>query len=133
MRLTVDALVINERDEIVLVKRKHPPYEGQWALPGGFVEENETVENALIREMREELDIDVSKSYDLVGVYSEPDRDPRGRTVTLAFICWVDRNVQPNAGDDAGEAKFFDWNDVYNMNLAFDHDRIFIENIRKAF
>ncbi|MBU4406392.1 MAG: NUDIX hydrolase, partial [Candidatus Altiarchaeota archaeon] len=86
-RLTVDAVILDrEKNSIVLVKRGIYPFEGMWALPGGFVEYKETVENATIREAKEEtgLDIEIER---MVGVYSDPERDPRGHTVAVTFLC----------------------------------------------
>ena len=120
-RLTVDAVILDrERKSIVLIKRKAYPFEGMWALPGGFVQYKETVENATIREAKEEtgLDIEIER---LVGVYSDPERDPRGHTVAVAFLC---RRVggELNAGDDAAEAKEFKLEELPEM--AFDHRKM---------
>jgi 8-oxo-dGTP diphosphatase len=116
--LTVDALIIYE-EKIVLIKRKNLPYEGMFALPGGFVDIGETVEEAVVREAKEEtnLDIDIVR---LLGVYSDPKRDPRGHTVSVCFI--AEGHGDLKAGDDAGDVGLFD---IYNMpELAFDHKKI---------
>jgi len=120
-RLTVDAVILSrERKSIVLIKRGISPFEGMWALPGGFVQYKETVENATIREAKEEtgLDIEIER---LVGVYSDPERDPRGHTVAVTFLC---RRVggELNAGDDAAEAKEFKLEELPEM--AFDHRKM---------
>ncbi|MBU4265611.1 MAG: NUDIX hydrolase [Candidatus Altiarchaeales archaeon] len=120
-RLTVDAVILDrEKNSIVLVKRGIYPFEGMWALPGGFVEYKETVENATIREAKEEtgLDIEIER---MVGVYSDPERDPRGHTVAVTFLC---RRVggELNAGDDAAEAKEFKIKEMPEM--AFDHRKM---------
>ena len=100
---TVDAVII-ERGSILLVKRRIDPYRGLWAIPGGFVEEGETVEQAAAREAFEETGVRI-KIKKLVGVYSDPKRDPRG-TVSVAFIAKA-LSKEANGGDDAEEAKWF--------------------------
>ncbi|MGI8650210.1 MAG: NUDIX domain-containing protein, partial [Rubrobacter sp.] len=79
-KLTVD-IVLPQSGGVVLIRRRNEPFEGQWCLPGGFVEVGESVEAAAVREMREETGLDV-KLERLVGVYSDPERDPRGHSVT---------------------------------------------------
>jgi 8-oxo-dGTP diphosphatase len=116
--LTVDALIIYE-EKIVLIKRINPPYENMFALPGGFVEIGETVETAVVREAKEETGLDV-EIIRLLGVYSDPKRDPRGHTVSVCFI--VEGSGKLKAGDDAKDAELFD---IYNVpELAFDHNKI---------
>ncbi len=120
-RLTVDAIILNrKRDSIVLIKRKAYPFIGTWALPGGFVEFKETVEKAAIREANEEtgLNIEIER---LVGVYSDPERDPRGHTVTVAFLCHR-ISGELIAADDASEAREFKLNNLPKM--AFDHRKM---------
>ena len=117
--LTVDALIFRG-DKLVLIKRKNPPFRGMWALPGGFVDVGETVEDACIREAREETGLAV-KLQDLVGVYSQPDRDPRGHTVSIAYKCTIDSG-ELEAADDAAEAGYFKLNKL--PSLAFDHREI---------
>ena len=85
--LTVDAVILyNNKKDIVLIKRKNPPFKNGYALPGGFVDVGETVEDACIREALEETNIKV-KIIKLIGVFSDPKRDPRGHTVSVAFLC----------------------------------------------
>ncbi|MEM1874937.1 MAG: NUDIX hydrolase, partial [Candidatus Hadarchaeales archaeon] len=86
-RLAVDA-VIKAKNGIVLVRRKNPPFRGKWALPGGFVKYGEKVEEALTREVKEEtgLEVEIEK---LLGVYSDPSRDPRGHVVSICFLAKV--------------------------------------------
>jgi len=81
--LTVDGILI-KNGSILLIQRKHSPFQGTWALPGGFVEYGEKTENAMIREMSEETGLKI-KICALLGVYSDPHRDPRGHTVTVAI------------------------------------------------
>ena len=120
--LTTDCIIF-KGDAVVLIRRKYPPFQGSYALPGGFVEEGETVEAACAREANEETGLDV-KNLELVGVYSDPGRDPRGRTVSFAFLAEADlANLQ--AGDDAAEAMLVDnWQDE---EIAFDHKKILLD------
>ncbi|WP_054840170.1 NUDIX domain-containing protein [Thermococcus sp. JCM 11816] len=116
--LTVDAVIVYNNG-IVLIKRKNEPFKDHYALPGGFVEYGETVEEALLREVKEETGLDV-KPVKLVGVYSRPDRDPRGHTVTVAFLC-IGGEGELKAGDDAKEVFVFPIEEALNLPLAFDH------------
>ncbi len=117
--LTVDCVVF-KNDSIVLIKRKNPPFRGQYALPGGFVDEGETAESACIREAREETGLEVS-NLTVIGAYSNPGRDPRGRTVSIAFMAEADLS-KLKAGDDAAEAELVkNWQD---HQIAFDHRKI---------
>ncbi len=86
--VAVDIFAINEKNEFVLVKRKNDPFKGYWALPGGFVEYGETVEHAATREMREETGLEIC-ILDIVGVYSDPNRDPRGHVISIAFLARI--------------------------------------------
>jgi len=118
--LTTDCIVFSKSGAAVLIRRKNPPFQGQYALPGGFVDENETVETACVREAKEETNLEL-KNLRLVGVYSSPDRDPRGRTVSAAFLAEADLS-HLQAGDDAAEAELVcNWEDE---ELAFDHAQI---------
>ena len=118
-KLMVDVVVPSEAGRILLIRRASDPYEGQWALPGGFVEVGETLEEAAVREAGEEtgLTVDIVR---LVGVYSDPDRDPRGHNVSCAYLA-RNREGEPSAASDAAEVSFLDPSTV---ELAFDHDRI---------
>ncbi|WP_297499128.1 NUDIX hydrolase [Thermococcus sp.] len=118
--LTVDGVIIHDNG-VVLIKRRHEPFKGKYALPGGFVEYGETVEEALKREMKEETGLDVIP-LKLVGVYSRPDRDPRGHTVTVAFLCIGKGSLK--AGDDAKKVEVFPIEEALRMELAFDHSEI---------
>ncbi len=117
-KLTVDIIVPTEGG-IILIQRKNDPFKGEWALPGGFVDIGETVEAAAVREMKEETGLDV-ELVRLVGVYSEPSRDPRGHNVSVAFLANV-VGGELAADTDADEAEALDPN---SMDLAFDHRRI---------
>ena len=121
---TVDAVII-EKGSILLVKRRFDPYKGLWAIPGGFVEEGETVEQAAEREAFEETGVRIGLTK-LVGVYSDPKRDPRG-TVSVAFIAKA-LSKDAKGGDDAEEAKWFKLSEI--PPLAFDHAKI-INDVRR--
>ncbi|MCC7553872.1 MAG: NUDIX hydrolase [Methanobacteriaceae archaeon] len=120
--ITVDIIIFNEDKEFILIKRKNDPYKDYWAIPGGFIDYGETVENAAIREAKEETNIDI-KLKNILGVYSEKNRDPRGHTVTIVFL--ANGNIEKmKANSDAKEINIFSFNDIKNMKLAFDHTKI---------
>ncbi len=120
--LTVD-IIIQVDGGVVLVERKNDPFRGCWALPGGFVEYGETVEEAARREAEEETGLKVSLR-ELVGVYSDPDRDPRGHTVSVCFLAdKAGGELRP--ATDAADVKVF--KEVPSSNLAFDHEKILKE------
>lgn len=112
-------VVIPSEEGIVLIRRASDPFEGQWALPGGFVEVGETVEEAAAREAAEETGLAVELAG-LVGVYSDPDRDPRGHNISIAFLARV-VGGDLTAATDAAEVAVLDPDSV---DLAFDHRRI---------
>ncbi|MDD6087723.1 MAG: NUDIX hydrolase [Desulfovibrionaceae bacterium] len=115
---TVDIVIIN-RNSVVLVRRSNPPYGS--ALPGGFVDEGETVEHAARREALEETGLEVRLTA-LLGVYSDPSRDPRKHTMSTVFLAETDHPEKICAGDDAAAASFVPFNEL--PQLAFDHARI---------
>ncbi|HME51095.1 MAG TPA: NUDIX hydrolase [Candidatus Lokiarchaeia archaeon] len=121
-RIAADALIVDNPEKpskIVLITRKNPPYQGDYALPGGFLEPDETVETCCIREAKEETSLDVER-ISIVGVYSDPNRDPRGRTVSVTYLCnTVGGSVE--GSDDASSAQWVSLDDVKDMTLAFDH------------
>ena len=106
--LTTDCVVFDARGYVLLIRRKHEPFKGSYALPGGFVDVGETVEDGCRRELKEETGLEVG-ALQLVGVYSDPDRDPRGHTCSIAYLARVGR-AEPQAGDDAAAAEWVaDW------------------------
>ena len=111
-RLTTDGAILKD-GEILLIKRKNEPFKGKWALPGGFVEYGEKVEDAVIREINEETGL-VTKIKEIIGIYSDPNRDPRGHTVTIVFLLDV-LSGKIHAKDDADEAKFFALNNLPDL------------------
>jgi len=122
--LTVDAIIVMPENKLVLIKRKNPPYQGQYALPGGFVNIGETTEDACKREALEETNVNV-KIVKLIGVYSDPKRDPRGHTVSIAYLCKpVSKKEKPKAQDDAANLELIPLKEVESLDLAFDHKKI---------
>jgi 8-oxo-dGTP diphosphatase len=119
--LTVDTIIIDD-GKVVLIKRLNEPYKDHWAIPGGFVEYGEKVEDAAIREAKEETGLDI-ELIKLVGVYSDPNRDPRGHTVTVAFTSKI-TGGKLKSDSDAKDAKFIDIESISDMDLAFDHKKI---------
>lgn len=123
---TVDIVCENTDNEILLIKRKNEPI--GWALPGGFIDYGESAENAAVRELKEETALNI-KSQDLllIGVFSDPKRDPRLHTLSVAYA--VSSNGLISANDDAVEARFFSVEKL--PNLVFDHDKIIDEFLKK--
>ena len=117
--LTVDAVWLRD-GRALLVRRGRPPFRGRWAFPGGFVEYREKVEDAVVRELREETGLG-ARPIAIVGVYSGPDRDPRQPTTSVAYLM-RGRGGAPRGGDDAAEARWVPFPQA--RSLAFDHDRI---------
>jgi len=126
--LTVDAIILVD-GKLLLIQRGQDPFKGSYALPGGFVEYGESVEEAVEREVKEETGLD-AEVRELVGVYSAPDRDPRGHTVSVVFyLTYI--GGQPEAGDDASGVKFFEPDKL--PELAFDHSRIIEDFLRDIY
>ncbi|MBU0496496.1 MAG: NUDIX hydrolase [Candidatus Thermoplasmatota archaeon] len=125
-KVTVDAVLLKD-SSVLLVKRRYPPFEGYWALPGGFVEYGETTETAVLREMVEETGLQVRVER-LIGVYSNPTRDPRGHTISVVYKV-IYKSGELIAGDDAAAVKYF--NAMQLPPLAFDHEKI-LSDIQKV-
>jgi len=124
--LAVDCVVLDRENRVLFIRRGNQPFRGQYALPGGFVDVGESVEDACRRELMEETGVKLGK-LTLVGVFSDPARDPRGHTVSVAFLSRV-RSTKAVAGDDAASV---DW--VANwqrQDLAFDHKKILRQAMR---
>jgi len=125
--LMVDA-IIEKEEEIVLVKRKSNPFKGMLALPGGHVEYGETIEEAVRREIKEETSLDI-ELIDILGVYSDPKRDPRYHSVSVVFVARpIGGRIE--ARSDAKEAKWFKIYEVNSDELAFDHGKIFKDYLK---
>lgn len=117
--VTVDVLVINNlTNEILLIKRLNEPFKDCWALPGGFVDENEDLEQAARRELFEETNIETGKMIQ-IGAFGKPNRDPRGHMISVAYQTNLIDNQILKAKDDAKEVKWFSVNNL--PELAFDH------------
>jgi len=137
--VTVDTAVFSPQGDrlfVLLIQRKHAPFEGAWALPGGFVDENEPLEHAAHRELREETGL-TGLTLEQVGAFGDPGRDPRGHTVSVAFVTEADQaSVKPEAGDDAAKVAWHEWStlrlarddaaEAGKVPLAFDHDRVLL-------
>ncbi|MCM8570193.1 NUDIX hydrolase [Gramella jeungdoensis] len=124
--ITVDSVVfckVNNKFKVLLIQRKNDPFKDQWALPGGFVEEGEDLETAAKRELQEETGVKV-ESMEQVQAFGKPGRDPRGRTISIAFLSRIFCEEDLTPSDDAKDAKWFAIEKLHNMDLAFDHDEI---------
>ena len=133
--VTADIAVFRITDgvpELLLIKRGGHPFLGSWALPGGFANKNEPLEKTAARELMEETGI-TNAQLELIGVYSEPGRDPRGWTVSAAYAAMLPEGAAAAAGDDAADAQWFSLERVTDGSyclsgqagrLAFDHDQI---------
>ncbi len=127
--VTVDC-VLFKFNSVLLIKRKFSPFKNFFALPGGFVDVGETVEEACVREMKEETSINLKvNDLKLVGIYSNPRRDPRRSTISISFYSEINKIISPKAGDDAIFAEFKEnWQ---KEKLAFDHKIIIKDSISK--
>lgn len=121
IRYTADVVALTAAGDVLLIERDWPPYQGAWALPGGHVDPGETSRQASVRELAEETGVHVAAG-DLrqIGVFDEPDRDPRGRYVTVAYMVVVPVDTPIIAGDDARAACWWPLDDL-PTRLAFDH------------
>lgn len=137
--LTVDLVILTLRSSalhILLIRRGIDPFQGQWALPGGFIADaGEDVFDAACRELQEEADLDAGDLHlEQLGAYAHPDRDPRGRIVSVAYLAIAPRLPEPEAGTDASAAA---WHPVEEFAsgrspLAFDHHRILSDGLERA-
>lgn len=122
IQLTADIVCIRD-GHILTIERGWPPHQGQPALPGGFVDPGETSRNAAARELLEETGVRVDPdTLTLIGVYDTPDRDPRGRYVSVAYQATVPTHTTAQAGDDAAAVQWVPLTDP--GHLAFDHNQI---------
>lgn len=127
--ITADSVLFAEQDGqifVLLIQRGNDPYKGCWAFPGGFLNMDETVARCAERELEEETGI-VMSGMQLVGIYSDVERDPRGRVITAAYTA-ITTMPQATAADDAADAKWWPINDL--PHLAFDHETILNDAIK---
>ena len=126
--VTGDCIVITKEAnaKVLLIQRGDEPYKGCWAFPGGFMNMDETTEQCAIRELEEETGLKV-KDVHQIGAYSKVDRDPRGRTITVAYLAIIDKPISVVGQDDAAKAEW--WPISALPQLAFDHDEIMADAI----
>lgn len=137
INVTVDVvvLIIDEGElRALMVRRAGPPYQGRWALPGGFVEVDEDLETAARRELMEETGVNADEvRIEQLATYGAPKRDPRGRTLSVAWLAILPASSDPQAGSDASHAA---WKPVDTLlgrtRLAFDHKRILSEAVERT-
>lgn len=122
--VTVDAILISKKNSVLLIERGGEPFKGKWALPGGFIEMDESLETACRRELEEETALSVGELKQFKA-YGAVDRDPRGRTISVIFYTYQDEEAIPQAGDDAANAQWFPIDRL--PELAFDHQQILDE------
>jgi 8-oxo-dGTP diphosphatase len=128
--VTVDAVVFDisgDRPKILLIKRGNEPFKGQWAFPGGFVEMDEELETAAVRELAEETGL-TSVKLEQLHTFGKCGRDPRGRNITIVFI-GITKNSKIKSGDDAADARWFSIDDLPQM--GFDHNDVAATAIKK--
>ena len=130
--VTADCVVIGSAADssryVLLIQRGNEPYKGCWALPGGFMDMDETLEQCALRELKEETGLTPSGDITELKSFSTVDRDPRGRTITVAFLIEMPL-TEAKGGDDAAEARWFPLNEL--PSLAFDHDEIIKEALAR--
>lgn len=121
--VTADCVVIAKGNEpkVLLIQRANEPFKGCWAFPGGFMNMDETTTQCAARELEEETGLKVSDIRQ-IGAYSKVDRDPRGRTVTVAYLAIIDKAEEVKGLDDAAKAQWFPMSAL--PKLAFDHEDI---------
>ncbi|TRO66549.1 NUDIX domain-containing protein [Christiangramia sabulilitoris] len=124
--VTVDSVVfckVNNTFKVLLIQRKNEPFKDMWALPGGFVEVGEDLETAAKRELLEETGV-VVQSMEQVQAFGKPGRDPRGHTISIAFLSRIFNEEELEPSDDAKDAKWMEIEKLPDEKLAFDHDEI---------
>jgi ADP-ribose pyrophosphatase YjhB (NUDIX family) len=121
--VTAECIVFTKEStpKVLLIERGCDPYKGCWAFPGGFLDMEETTEQCAIRELKEETGLEVMDVRQ-IGAYSKVDRDPRGRTITVAYLAVVESPIEVKGQDDASKAQWFPIDEL--PGLAFDHDEI---------
>jgi 8-oxo-dGTP diphosphatase len=128
--VTADCVVFTSEAEprVLLIERGNEPFKGHWAIPGGFLNMDETTEQCAIRELEEETGLTIDHIHQ-IGAYSKVDRDPRGRTISVAYLAIVEQPLEVSGQDDAAKAKWFSTSAL--PPLAFDHDEIMADAMEK--
>ena len=128
--VTADCIVMTRETDpkVLLIERGHEPFIGCWAFPGGFMNMDETTEQCAIRELEEETGLKITDIQQL-GAYSKVDRDPRGRTITVAYLAFVDKPLPVKGQDDAAKAQWFSVKEL--PKLAFDHENIMMDALKR--
>lgn len=124
--VTVDSVVfckVKNKFKVLLIQRNNDPFKDQWALPGGFVNENEDLETAAKRELHEETGVKLD-TMQQVQAFGKPGRDPRGHTISIGFLSRIYCEEELKPADDARDARWFPIEELPDMDLAFDHDEI---------
>jgi len=122
--VTVDTVIVagKKKPRVLLIQRKHAPFAGSWAIPGGFVEMDESLEAAAARELREETGVETG-DLKQIGTFGDPGRDPRGRTISVVYLARIkSKDADAKAADDASAVGWHRLDDL--PKLAFDHDKI---------
>lgn len=122
--VSVDCVIFSRSskpEKVLLVKRKKDPYKNYWAIPGGFLEEKEPLEAGAARELKEETGLSIKELHQ-IQAFGKPDRDPRGRTISIAFFGEVNSEEKVQGADDAADARWFSLGEI--PDLAFDHSEI---------
>jgi 8-oxo-dGTP diphosphatase len=134
--VTVDVVALAPvagRLRVLLVRRGNPPFEGQWALPGGYLEVDEDLASSAARELAEETGLRVEPGeLTQLGAYGAPDRDPRGRTISIAHVLRLASQPEVAGSDDASEADWLEVQEALQTGLAFDHAQILGDALRSA-
>lgn len=137
--VTVDVVALTIRDDalhLLLIQRAEPPFEGFWALPGGFVRPDEDLAGAARREFAEETGLGGERlrrvHFEQLASYGAPDRDPRMRVVSIAHLAFAPDLPEPRAGTDAGDVEWLPVSALPSRQLAFDHERIVTDGLERA-
>jgi len=137
LKVAVDIVVIaelNKEQYVLLIKRKYEPFAGQWAIPGGFVKNDESLEDAALRELKEETGFTEVNKVEQLRTYGEVNRDPRKRVISIVYVITTKqlKNLKPQEGadNDTVDAKWFKLDQI-PQPLAFDHDIILKDALAK--
>jgi ADP-ribose pyrophosphatase YjhB (NUDIX family) len=128
----IDAIIHNEKNQILFVRRTNDPCKNHLSLPGGFVNYGERIEDALRREVKEETSLNI-EPLEILGVYSDPDRDPRGHIISTVFVCLIMDNLRGKDGDDEDGMCWINLNEIENKTYAFDHKMIIEDYLKWRF